>query len=82
MDLDKIYNDFKTIADKELDGFEILQKSKKKCKCDTHTILLAQSKHRVKEIRISNRVVYSHTTIYDFGITPDDIKKSLLEDKK
>jgi len=77
---ENIYNTLKNISQYELDGYKILMKVKKKCKCKTEDILKSQSLHKVKEIKVGDRIIYSHTSINDFGISNEDIFKSKKED--
>lgn len=43
----KIYDALRIISQYELDGYKILKKVKKKCKCMTDDILKSQLEHRV-----------------------------------
>lgn len=81
MDLNKIYESFYKHSRYDI-GYILLKKVKKECNCTTDDILKAQSLHKVQEIKIGNRIVYSHTPIEDFGISKSDITKSKKKDIK
>lgn len=81
MDYEKIYQSLMKHRHCDGDGIIILNKVKKECKCSTEDILHSQSLHKVKDIVIGDRIVKSHTTIYDFGISHDDIRQSRIIDK-
>lgn len=82
MDLEKIFNTLTTQSQYEVDGYILISKIKKKHNCTTDDILRAQSPHKIKKINIGRRVVFSHTRIYDYGITHDDIRRHQINDNK
>ena len=61
-----------------LDGLKLLRVVKKKCKCNTDDVLRSQLKFSVKKIGDC----FSHSTIYDYGITHENIRQSRLEETK
>lgn len=76
MDYNKIYETLKDSSQYNLNGLTTLNLVKRKCKCNTEDILIAAKLNQCKEI--GNCI--SHTTIFDFGITSDNIKKSAKKD--
>lgn len=65
-----------------VDGLEILSEIKKECNCTTDDILRSQAQNSVKTFNFGDRKVYSHTSIYDYGIEQKDIENSRKLDKK
>jgi hypothetical protein len=59
-------------------GLRLLQNIKKKFNCTTADIIMAQYPHQVK--RISG--VWSHTSIFDYGFTHEDLRRSRIKDRE
>ena len=72
----EIYACLKQRGQYNLNGLITLKQVKRKYKCNTKDIIDAVKINGIK--KIGN--CYSHTTIFDFGITSQDIKDSVLED--
>lgn len=76
-DYEKIYKSLGKHSSHNLEGSVTLKKVKKECKCLTDDILCAQSLHRVEKVNSC----FMHTSIYDYGITAEDIRLSRINDK-
>lgn len=68
----EIYNCLKQSSKNHLDGLDILNEVKSICKCSTKDILTATKMNSQEKIM----GCISHTTIFDFGITSEDIQIS------
>lgn len=73
---DTIYASLRSESAYSSDGFIILKRVKKACCCNTQDILEAAKLNETKKI---DRC-FSHTTIFDFGITSENIEKSAKQD--